>query len=180
MRLIQAGTWKQYKNMKRVYKSSFPSCEKKPFRLIKKKQGEQLSDMWYIEENDEFAGIAITMNSGELVLLDYFAIAPEHRGQGYGSKALALLKEQYRDRKFFLEIESTLTSQPAVNMDDRKKRKAFYLRNGMSELGITAEVFGTEMELLGDGCTLEFEEYRSVYNDVYGEWAAGNVVMHKH
>lgn len=123
-------------------------------------------DIWVLEEKQEFIGFAITMKSKDLVLLDYFAIAGEKRASGFGSEALRSLQKYYGNQRFFLEIESTLGK--ADNQEQREKRKRFYLANDMTEIGMTVDVFGTEMELLGHGCSLDFAEYTSVYSNVYG------------
>lgn len=123
-------------------------------------------DIWALEKEQEFIGLAITMKSEDFVLLDYFAIAGEKRASGYGSEALKSLQEYYGNKRFFLEIEST--HGKADNQEQRERRKRFYLANNMTEMGIRVDVFGTEMELLGYGCSLDFAEYVSVYRDVYG------------
>lgn len=166
MKLVQAKTRQQYKKIKAVYESSFPKYEKKPFWLIKHKQKSGSVDIWELRDQDEFVGIAITMKAKDLVLLDYFAIAEENRGEGYGSKALNLLKKYYKEKRFFLEIESTKGN--AANQIEREKRKRFYLNNQMQEMGILADLFGTEMEVLGFDFSLNFAEYKSVYEIVYG------------
>lgn len=167
MRFTQARTKKQYREIRKLYESSFPKCEKKPFWLIKQKQKRGLVDIWQIEEAGEFMGLAITMKSGDLVLLDYFAMAEDKRGEGCGSHALQMLQKHYKDRRFFLEIEST--REESENREQRERRKHFYLQNRMTELGMLVDVFGTEMEVLGYRCDLNYAEYVSVYREVYGK-----------
>lgn len=167
MRFTQARTGKQYREIRTLYGSSFPRCEKKPFWLIKQKQRKGLVDIWNIEEAGEFVGLAITMKAGDLVLLDYFAIAKDKRGGGSGSHALKMLQKHYIDRRFFLEIEST--REESVNQEQREMRKHFYLQNHMTELDMLVDVFGTEMEVLTYQCSLNYAEYVSVYRDVYGK-----------
>ena len=173
MELIKANTINHYHKIRELYQSSFPECEKKPFRLIKYTQRQGLTDVWYIEEEGEFVGLAITMNTKEYVLLDYFAILQTKRGRGIGGKALGLLQDYYSDQKFFLEIESP--DIESSNQKQREQRKKFYLDHSMREMGILADVFGTEMELLGYHCRISFEEYQSVYRDVYGVNKAQNL-----
>ena len=54
-------------------------------------------------------------------------------------------------------------------------RKQFYLKNHLTELGLLANVFGTDMELLAYQTSLTFEEYLSVYETVYGPEKAAQV-----
>lgn len=173
MELIKAKKLSQWRKIRNLYKSAFPEYERKPLLLVWLAQKKGNADIWIIESNNDFVGLAITMNSQDLVLLDYFAIDEKKRGNGLGSKALKKLQSYYNGRRFFLEIETVYTS--AENLAERKRRKKFYLSNGMSELKIMAKVFKTDMELLGYNCSLDFDEYRSIYLSSYGKWAAENI-----
>ena len=166
MQLQQTESKELYKAMKELYLEAFPKYERKPFSLMQKTQAKGLVDMWSIMDEDVFVGMAVTMKDKDLVLLDYFAIKPEFRGKGYGSKVLRMLCEQYEGKRFFLEIESTKVDSD--NKEQRLNRKAFYLRNNLKEVGLEANVFGTEMELLSLDAELNFEEYRGMYEHVYG------------
>lgn len=101
-----------------------------------------------------------------MVLLDYFAIAEDYRGQGEGSEALMLLQALYSDKKFFLEIEEP--DETAENQKERLRRKAFYLRNGMQETGIRIKLFGVPMEILATDSSLNFEQCAKLYRALYG------------
>ena len=173
MNLKRVTTYKDWKKIKKLYMSAFPSSERKPLSIIRYKQLKKAADVWMIEEKCDFVGFAITMNGTDMVLLDYFAIDDGYRGMGYGSKALKLLQEMYADYRFFLEIERT--DVEADNLEERKRRKAFYLQNDMAELNVYAILFGVEMELLGYHCEVSFEEYRNLYISNCGRIAQKNV-----
>ncbi len=170
MELRCVRTEEEWKLMKKLYKKAFPASERKPFALIREKYRQKVTDVWVIEEEEEFSGFAITMNGSDLVLLDYFAICEEKRGQGLGRKSLRALQEQYRGKRFFLEVESLKVS--ADNMEERRRRKQFYLNNGMKELGVYAKLFGVEFELLGYDCEVDFDAYFSLYDTIYGKYAS--------
>lgn len=173
MRLVSISSKKDWKNIKKLYKTAFPSYERKPIFIIKHTHKKGNTDVWIIEENGEFLGFMITLNSEKLILLDYFAVIPEMRGKGVGAKALKTLQEKYSYKKLFLETESVYTT--AANIEERKKRKRFYLNNGMSETGIIVNLFGTEMEVLSHNCELSFNEYSSLYFKNYGNYALKNI-----
>ena len=165
-----------WQKMKRLYRKAFPANERKPFGLIKQKAKGSESDVFMLCENGEFMGLAITMMAEDLVLLDYFAIHEKKRGSGFGSKALRLLREQYAGKRLFLEIESVYEKTDSLEeMQTRKRRKSFYLQNGLTEVGVMAKLFGVNMELLGFDCKVTFEEYRGLYRKIYGTWAEKNV-----
>lgn len=175
MKLIKAADKEQWKRIRVLYEEAFPACEKKPFWLIRKKNREGKADVWYLEKEGVFAGLAITMNAKELVLLDYFAIDGQIRGRGLGSEALKALLTYYAGKKFFLEIENVY--EPSENEKQRKMRKQFYLKNDLTEQRILAKVFGAELEVLGYRCSIDFETYRHVYEAVYGKRAAKGVAL---
>lgn len=163
----------EWKKIKCLYKTAFPKYERKPLGLIWIKTCQKKADIWIIESEGEFSGFAITMNEIDMVLLDYFAVSDEKRGAGLGTQALRKLQEYYAGKRFFLEIESVYVS--AKNLPERCCRKQFYCSNGMREMGVRVNVFGTEMELLGHNCRVSFEEYNLLYRMSYGKWAAGNI-----
>lgn len=174
MKLREPGAKADWKAIKQLYRSAFPLNEKKPFWLIKNKFEKGQADVWVLERAGAFSGFAITMNGGDLVLLDYFAVCADKRSGGIGGEALKSLQEKYSDRRFFLEIESV--DKPSPKLSERLRRKKFYLANGMQEMGVNVKLFGVDMELLGYNCAVSFEEYRNLYLNTYGNWAARNVV----
>ena len=173
MKLINAATQYHFDIIQELYIDSFPQCERKPFNIMLDGQQRGVVDIWYIEHEDAFAGLAITMKTKDMVLLDYFAIDSSKRSCGLGSKALKLLQQQYSQQRFFLEIENVYGR--ADNQKQREKRKQFYINNNMHELGMSAYIYGTPMEVLIHCGTLSYEEYLSVYSDVYGEDRLANI-----
>ena len=156
-----------------LYRAAFPREERKPFSVIVKMAHTGRADLWSIREAGRFAGFAATVNGPELVLLDYFAVKKAMRGRGLGSAALNQLIAHYRERGFFVEIESTF--EVADNLPQRRKRKEFYGNCGMEHMDTEVDVFGVRMELLGVRCHLDFEGYRSFYRDNYSPWAAEHI-----
>ena len=161
-----------------LYRRSFPRAERKPFLTILKKYRTNSTDIWCIRRGDRFLGLAATMNSPRLVMLDYLAISPSLRGQGIGSAALKDLMHRYADREFILEIESPY--EPGPDQMLRQSRKRFYVNCGMIPLHIMAEVFGVKMELLGQNTTIDFERYRNFYRDFYKPQAAKYILPAEH
>lgn len=157
-----------------LYRRSFPRAERKPFPTILKKYRVGMTDIWCVCRNRQFLGFAATMNSPELIMLDYLVIVPECRGQGIGTAALTDILNRYADKQFLLEIESPY--EPGPEQDRRRKRKQFYVNCCLEPLHIMADVFGVKMELLGKNCTITFERYRNFYRDFYKPWAAKHIL----
>lgn len=166
MQLLNATSPEQLEKIHTLYEDAFPASEKKPFQFIlQKRETGNFEILEIVDESGVFCGLAIMMLYENLVLLDYFAIAPECRGNGVGSAALKLLQERYAGRKFMLEIESTVGGEqtlPDVEKHARLRRKSFYLRNGMRPMDFGVDLFGVEMEILVCGESVTYEEYYSV------------------
>ncbi len=166
MKLARAIDGIRRKRVEALYLSAFPKSERKPYELMVGKQEEGFVDIFSLEEDNEFIGLAILVKKADLVLLDYFAIDDEKRGGGYGSRALEAIFSYYSGKRLVLEIESTVGEAP--NYEDRIRRKAFYLRNGLTELFCSVRLFGIEMELLSNGHAVSFEEYQGIYAAAFG------------
>ena len=157
----------------RVYMEAFPASERKPFSMIVQMYKAGKTDIWCLTEDGAFRGLAITINSPDLILLDYFAVGKAFRGRGIGHKALAAILEHYRDRGVFLEIEDP--ELPGADQPMCCSRKAFYRSCGLEELGVKAVLFGVPMELLGVRCSLTFDGYREFFRKHYAEYVADHV-----
>jgi len=173
MKSKQAAGLTEWIKIYGLYRNAFPVSERKPFSIIRSMQKKGKTDVWYFEKDRSFAGFTSTINGSGLILLDYLAVSKKKRGRGFGTEMLKLLREQYAGNGVFVEIECLCDNAP--NAEERIRRKQFYLSCGMSELNVSACVFGVDMELLGWDCTMNFEEYRSFYRDNYGEFAADHI-----
>lgn len=164
----------EYIKLFRLYEAAFPVSEKKPISMILKMSKCGATDIWYFEENGKFLGLAITINSPDIILVDYFAVSEKLRGKGYGERMLKAIIQHYEGRGVFLEIE--LPYEWADNYKDRLRRRSFYVdRVGLTPMGTTAKLFGVDMELLGSGCHLTYDEYRNFYLNNYGRFAYDNI-----
>ena len=159
--------------LRMLYKSAFPKEERKPFSIIKRMEKLGKSDIWYFENDGVFLGLATTINGEDTVLIDYFAVAKKQRGQGNGTAMLKALMEHYSPKGVFLEIE--IPYEDSANYSERIRRKSFYLRAGLSQIGTRAKLFGVDMELLGAGVSMTFDEYREFYLKNYGRFAYDNI-----
>lgn len=157
----------------RLYLEAFPVTERKPWGMIRKMYRLGKTDVWCLLGNGKFAGLAITINSPDIILLDYLAVCGSCRGQGVGTAALQALRSHYPGMGLFVEIESTLAPTPDLQL--RLRRKAFYLRSGMTEMHTTAKLFGVDMELLGYDCHLDYDGYKAFYFHHYNAWAADHI-----
>ena len=165
----------EYVKVFNLYSKAFPQSEKKPISMILKMQKCGATDIWYFEEDGDFLGLAITINSQEMILVDYFAVSEKHRSRGNGQRMLKALISHYSNFGVFLEIE--VPYEWADNYTDRCRRRSFYLdKVGLIPMGTKAKLFGVDMELLGtEGCRLTYDEYRQFYLNNYGRFAYDHI-----
>ena len=168
----------QWARIYRLYRSAFPMAERKPFAIIRRMQRRGKTDIWYCESGGQFAGLVITINGPEQILIDYLAVDPKQRGGGIGSAILGQLRQLYPGKGIFLEIESVWEDVP--DRDARLRRKEFYLRGGFEPMNVMIWLFGVKMELLGIDCRLSYEQYQAFYRDNYTPWAAEHISQAEH
>lgn len=165
----------QWAQVHSLYQKAFPASEKKPFSMIRSMYQKGKSDVWRFTRNGKFAGIIITINGEENILLDYLAVDEKQRGTGIGSEILRLMKDHYAGKGVFLEIESVY--EECENKAERIRRKHFYEKCGMESMDVFVWLFGVKMELMSFGCKMTFEEYHAFYRDNYNQWAADHIQM---
>ena len=78
----------------------------------------------------------------------------------------ALLKK-FKNYKYIFEIETQ--DEKAENAEERKRRKVFYLRNGLQETGLFVNVYDTDFEILTPDGELTFWEYVDFLREVMYE-----------
>lgn len=171
---------KQYKEhlprIKRLYRDAFPRSERMPFFIIRRECKKGSAEIFAVVSNSgRFGGFAVTMRRGDIVMLSYFAICPQLRDRGIGSRVIKALMRRYKDARFILEIEDV--NEPCEDPETRLRRREFYLRNGMISAGFTAHVFMSDLEVLTSGKPVTFEEYRDLYRSRRGNRVALNVTL---
>ena len=70
------------------------------------------------------------------------------RGQGYGTRALELVKGQYGHVPLLAEVEAPEESAPPGENALRQRRLHFYERAGFAPLGYQAVLFGVRYAML--------------------------------
>jgi len=163
----------QWAQIYSLYRKAFPASEKKPFGMIWRMYKKGASDVWRFTRNGKFAGLIITINGKEHILIDYLAVDESQRGTGIGSEILPLMKEHYNDKGVFLEIESVY--EECDNLEQRLRRKHFYEKCGLQSMDVFVWLFGVKMELMSFGCRLTYEQYHAFYRDNYNQWAADHI-----
>lgn len=157
------------KQIKNLYKLSFPKAERKPFTMLYKMRDEGAGELLtaFDGDRDTPVGISFMLTDGKTMLLDYLAVEPDLRSKGYGGQILEALKKRYPDKSIIIEIEKPIEENEKISI--KARRKAFYLRNGFTDSGIEIKLFGVDMQLLYVGKTITYELYLNMLKTAFGE-----------
>lgn len=151
----------------KLYEAAFPKEEKKPLPLLEAQAAEGKMELLAVVEDGEFIGLAMNMLAKDAALLDYFAIDEGKRSGGYGGRAVRLLQERFAGKPYIFEVE--MPDESADNAEQRKRRMAFYLRNGLKETGVYVRAYETEFHLLTPQGHITYEKYVEVLREIMGE-----------
>ena len=125
-------------------RKDFPPAELKPLSKLEKLMRQGCYHGWFLMEGEARRGYAmVQVTPGcPYVLLDYLAMFAGRRGGGYGSKTLELLKEKY-PAGILAEAEDELPGpHEAEENAVRRRRIAFYQKNGFIPCPFENSVFG--------------------------------------
>jgi hypothetical protein len=115
----------------KIYNESFPSNERQPLAVIKKRIENGKAKLYVGSHKEEIVCIALLyhFNQSDFVFLDYMAVAEKFRNYKIGSSFFSFLIEKVvsAEKYLLLEVEDYLYGN---NTEQRKKRINFYIRNG--------------------------------------------------
>lgn len=155
-----------YNQFKELYFKAFPKEERRAMFVLWLSSKFGKIDIFALEDQDDFIGLLVTAKDKDIVWVDYLAICPKFRGQGYGSKTLEKLKNYYDDSRIFLEVETPLDE--VDNYHQRLKRIEFYKQNGFSHSGLRVNCFDCDFTILSYNGTIKFQEYIKINKTTYG------------
>ena len=148
---------KEYREIKELYKRSFPKEERAPFWLMMRNAKRGKGDFLAAFDNDLFVGFAYIISNESLAYLFYLAVNDKLRAKGYGSMILSELKERYRNKNLFLALEDDDKSAP--NYEQRKKRHKFYEKNGFSPIACRMQEASVIYDVMSTGGMVTTKEY---------------------
>ena len=154
---------------------AFPENELKPLRRIEAavRRGEYLCCGAVAAGNVLGAAFFVRIRRGgrTLMLFDYFVVSPALRCRGIGGAFLqALIDGPLRGADTaLLEVDDPDRADDCEERALRRRRLAFYLRNGLYDTGARATVYGAAFRILAlpGGETVDAEQARGVYAALY-------------
>ena len=194
MKTIRITAANADEKIKQLYETAFPEDEQIPWddliRLVgempldftayydgevMEQQEHNQSCMNFVEsrqnstESQDFIGFTIVYPRKSFNWLWYFAVNKELRGKGYGQQILTKLIERYEDQPFVLDMESA--TQVCDNLEQRKQRRTFYLRNGFKDTNVYRTYNDITMTIMmrGEG-TFTMQDWDDIIHELQQFW----------
>lgn len=173
-------TLRQAREIYEIYaRADFPPDEIKPFAVIEEAWKKSGYYAYGFYEQTSLCAYAFLVADIEkhVLLLDYFAVLGQRRGEGLGSRALKLLRKEYAEWDV-LVIEVEDDELPAIDEETRtmrKRRISFYTDAGCRMSAVRSRLWGVDYRIIfmplkdqhAGACLAEklFSVYQSLYSE---------------
>lgn len=145
-------------------KEAFPPEEYlAPSELVKMSQSDNF-DFLALLDKDIFVGFMVVMTYEDMSYLFFLAIDKEYRGKGYGGRAIQTLKAEYPDKTHVVDFE--MLDSNAQNVEQRVKRRSFYLKNGYKETGLFLSYLGVDYEVFYMGDYFDQDKFKAMMRTI--------------
>lgn len=165
LRIEKVSKSKRKKEIKKIYTSSFLKEDRMPFEMML-----MMSHLWHTDflsfyDEDTLCGFIYMATIKKITFVMFFAVAENLRSKGYGSNILAHIESMYPKNKMILTIEPC--DKEAKDINQRIRRKRFYMKNGYIETGYFVKL-GKKQEILiknGEFDKREFTRFFMLYSN---------------
>ena len=171
MRSVQLNPADVNEDVRRLYETAFPKEEQIPWKDLMRLMKTMSLDFTVYYEDENLVGLTIVYPRKQFNWFWYFAVPEELRGQGIGQRILSQLIENYKGKSNILDMESP--EQVCENSEQRKRRHAFYLRNGFRDTGVGKSFKGIDYTIMmnGEG-TFTQRDYDLIIDELRSFWDA--------
>ena len=171
MQTVQLNLDEENAQVRSLYESAFPEEEQIPWGDLMRLVKTMSLDFSVYCEDGNLVGLTIVYPRSQFNWFWYFAVPESLRGKGIGQRILSQLLEKYRGQSNILDMESP--EQVCDNSAQRKRRHAFYLRNGFRDTGVGKSFKGIEytIMMIGEGSFTQ-RDYDQIINELRSYWDA--------
>ena len=171
MRSVQLNPADANEDVRRLYETAFPKEEQIPWKDLMCLMKTMSLDFIVYYEDENLVGFTVVYPRKQFNWFWYFAVPEELRGQGVGQRILTQLIEKYKGKSNILDMESP--EQVCENSEQRKRRHAFYLRNGFRDTGVGKSFKGIDYTIMmnGEG-TFTQHDYDLIIDELRSYWDA--------
>ena len=148
---------KLHKELKRIYKTSFPQVEQYPILVLRLLALKSNVNALAFFDEEKLVGFSYFFINNETVFILYLAINDKIRSKGYGTQIINYIKEKFHGRDIFLDVEAP--DENADNTEQRKKRIAFYAKNGIHETNNFFKYDTVKYEILSTNLSFSEKDY---------------------
>lgn len=148
--------------IKTLYASAFPPNERSRDLnyLINDKQ--RVGDLYAFYDGNVFVGFACLLTCLGISHIIYFAIAPQLRDLGYGSRVIKTICGIKHDCRVIADVESP-DEKNASNLPQRLKRLSFYEKNGFCKTAVSYRWQHGDYTILSRGGDVSREEFKAFW-----------------
>ncbi|MBQ9327161.1 MAG: GNAT family N-acetyltransferase [Solobacterium sp.] len=150
--------------VKQLYEGSFPETERIPWKRLWNLMPEGTMDGYYL--NGKLTGMSYVYRFQDIAYLAYLAVVKEAQGNGYGTEILHLVKETCTDRRIVVDIEEVA----APELEQKQRRKDFYLNNGYESCQVFYRFFSVDYELLSINGIVTASDWHALVRTMWGPW----------
>ena len=157
--------------LRRLYETAFPVGEQIPYDDLIHLLDVMDIDYTAYYDGEMLVGLMMVLRLPRYNWAWYFAVQEELRGHGYGQAIFSAVLDKYRGKRpFIMDIESP--NQPdAPNPGQRKRRHAFYLRNGMRDTGTCRSYNGITFTILSSSDEpFTLQDYEDIVAALRAAW----------
>ena len=149
---------KDYKEIKRLQQSAFPSDELYPMWSLHLLALQKHVHYVSFHEDNAFCGLMYYSVSNHLVYVFYVAVNDKIRSKGVGTKIFEWLKIKYPNKEITLNVEPL--DETADNTEQRTRRIKFYEKQGFHDSGYMLKDMSGEFDILTTSDSLAVLDYR--------------------
>ena len=155
------------KQVKRLYLTSFPKYERMPWPVLRLNALRKGIGLTAYMDGETLRGFTASATVKDMHILLFFAVERSARGQGWGSKILSDVKEEYKN--VVLNIECLEPDAP--NYPERLRRFAFYQKNGFHDTFWHVWEVGGKFRVLSTDPILNVKGYKALFRKLsFGFW----------
>lgn len=133
-----------------LYESAFPEDECIPWDDLMRLVEQMPLEFTAYLDGGRLCGFTVVYPRPSFNWFWYFAVPDELRGHGIGQRILSQLTSKYEGQNCVLDMESP-RQFPCPNLEQRKRRHAFYLRNGFRDTHVYRSYGEVEMTIMAIG-----------------------------
>ena len=125
---------RSFRDVYRLLRASFPATEILPFWRLRLNTIRSSVLLLAFYEEETFVGFVYLVNCDDGMYMPYLAVSDTCRSQGFGRKMMTQVKMIACEKPVVAIVEEP--DEDACNSEQRRRRNAFFRRNGMRDTGI--------------------------------------------